>query len=67
MSMKTRQVLTVNQVYQIIAKFVECNDWKQAFGDVTAVWEESYSSNALGQVVTDATTPDPPVICIYLL
>jgi tRNA (guanine9-N1)-methyltransferase len=31
MSMKTRQVLTVNQVYQIIAKFVECNDWKQAF------------------------------------
>ena len=31
MDMKTRQVLTVNQVYQIIAKFVECNDWKQAF------------------------------------
>jgi tRNA (guanine9-N1)-methyltransferase len=31
LNMKTRSVLTVNQVYQIICKYVECKDWKQAF------------------------------------
>ena len=31
MHMKTRQVLTVNQVFEIIASFSECNDWQKAF------------------------------------
>ena len=31
MHMKTRQVLTVNQVYEIICKYVECKDWQKAF------------------------------------
>ena len=31
LSMKTRQVLTVNHVYQIICSYIECGDWKQAF------------------------------------
>lgn len=31
MSMKTRSVLTVNQVFQIVCKFVECHDWRKAF------------------------------------
>ena len=34
MSMKTRQVLTVNQVFQIICKYMDCKDWKQAFVDI---------------------------------
>ena len=29
--MKTRPVLTINQVYDIICKFSECNDWLKAF------------------------------------
>ena len=31
LSMKTRMVLTVNQVFQIVCKYVECKDWKKAF------------------------------------
>lgn len=34
MHMKTRQVLTVNQVYEIIASYCECKDWMKAFVDV---------------------------------
>ena len=29
--MKTRPVLTVNQVFDIICKFVECKDWELSF------------------------------------
>ena len=29
--MKTRPVLTVNQVYDIICKYTECGDWLKAF------------------------------------
>ena len=31
MHMKTRPVLTVNQVYEIVCRYLECKDWKQAF------------------------------------
>jgi tRNA (guanine9-N1)-methyltransferase len=31
MSMRTRPVLTVNHVFEIICRYVECRDWKQAF------------------------------------
>jgi tRNA (guanine9-N1)-methyltransferase len=31
MHMKTRQVLTVNQVFEIISRYMECKDWKQSF------------------------------------
>ena len=31
LSMKTRMVLTVNQVFQIVCKYVEFKDWKKAF------------------------------------
>ncbi len=31
MHMKTRPVLTVNQVFEIICRYVDCGDWKQAF------------------------------------
>lgn len=31
LSMKTRPVLTVNQVFQIICKYLECREWKKAF------------------------------------
>ena len=33
MNMKTRQVLTVNQVFEVICNFIECKDWKKAFID----------------------------------
>ena len=29
--MKTRPVLTVNQVFDIICKYVECKDWEMSF------------------------------------
>ena len=29
--MKTRPVLTINQVYDIICKYQECKDWLKAF------------------------------------
>lgn len=31
LSMKTRSVLTVNQVFQIVCKYTECRDWQKAF------------------------------------
>ena len=31
MEMKTRPVLTINQVYDIICKYTECKDWLKAF------------------------------------
>ena len=31
MEMKTRPVLTINQVYEIISKYIECKDWLKAF------------------------------------
>lgn len=34
MHMKTRQVLTVNQVFEIISNFSECNDWEKSFVSV---------------------------------
>lgn len=32
--MKTRQVLTVNQVFEIISNYCECKDWLKAFVSV---------------------------------
>lgn len=32
--MKTRQVLTVNQVFEIISSYCECKDWQKAFVSV---------------------------------
>ncbi len=34
MHMKTRQVLTVNQVFEIISNFSECKDWQKSFVSV---------------------------------
>lgn len=34
MNMKSRQVLTVNQVFELICKYTECNDWQKAFVDI---------------------------------
>ena len=34
MHMKTRQVLTVNQVFEIVSAFTECKDWQKAFVSV---------------------------------
>lgn len=34
MHMKTRQVLTVNQVFEIISSYCECKDWQKAFVSV---------------------------------
>lgn len=34
MHMKTRQVLTVNQVFEIISNYCECKDWLKAFVSV---------------------------------
>jgi tRNA (guanine9-N1)-methyltransferase len=31
MNMKTRHVLTVNQVFEIICRYTQCQDWKNAF------------------------------------
>jgi tRNA (guanine9-N1)-methyltransferase len=31
MHMKTRQVLTVNQVFEIMSLYYECKDWQKAF------------------------------------
>ncbi len=31
--MKTRQVLTVNQVFEVICNYSECKDWEKAFID----------------------------------
>jgi tRNA (guanine9-N1)-methyltransferase len=33
MNMKTRQVLTVNQVFEVICNYSECKDWEKAFID----------------------------------
>lgn len=54
LSMKTRSVLTVNQVFQIVCKYVECKDWLKAFvstlpkrkGAETLSDEESKSDTA---------------------
>ncbi|KAF9183398.1 tRNA (guanine(9)-N(1))-methyltransferase [Haplosporangium sp. Z 11] len=29
--MSSRRILTVNQVFEILMQFIECNDWKEAF------------------------------------
>ena len=52
MHMKTRQVLTVNQVFEIIGSFCECKDWQKAF---TAVMPKR--KGAEEKILTDIKKP----------
>lgn len=61
MHMKTRPVLTVNQVFDIICKYVECKDWEMSFINTLPKRkgaEAKSESKVIKEELTDTNTTD---------
>jgi hypothetical protein len=58
--MKTRQVLTVNQVFEIISNYCECKDWLKSFVSVLPKRKGAITKDELGIEIKKLKTEEKP-------